>query len=337
MGAVMKIVLLGRHEILYSTFANLMQNSSHTVVAMITAPAPVEYQKNEQDFERLAKQHNIPFLLVKSLNTEAYNFLERFDADICVSVNWVSVIGEMFISKFPKGVLNAHFADLPRYRGNAATNWALLRGETKIPLSVHFMTPGELDSGDIVAQKEMQITDETTIRDIHDFAQTHAPSLFLLAIDRIQNQQGPFLSQAVRASEAFRAYPRIPLDSKIDWKQSARSIHALIRASTKPYLGAYCYYRDQQGHFKKLHIWKSRIVAESTSDIGICGHIIKNDPISGESWIYTGQGILALQICSDDEGSEFRPGETWKSIRLRLGIDAEEELYKLLRKGRTDD
>jgi methionyl-tRNA formyltransferase len=126
----------------------------------------------------------------------------------------------------------------------------------------------------------------------------------------------------------FRAYPRLPEYSKIDWTTSARKIHNLIRASTKPYSGAYTYLKIN-GEIRKLLIWESEIITEKTNDIGIPGHVIFNNTATGESHIYTGKGIIALKRVQFDGDEEFRPGCEWKSIRMRFGIDIEQELIEL--------
>ena len=83
------------------------------------------------------------------------------------------------------------------------------------------------------------------------------------------------------------------------------------------------------GEIKKLLIWESRIVAESTKNIGIPGHIVVNDSITGESHIYTGKGLIALKIVQFEGENEFTPGREWKSIRMKFGVDVEQELIAL--------
>ena len=75
-------------------------------------------------------------------------------------------------------------------------------------------------------------------------------------------------------------------------------------------------------------------IFERTDDIGVFGHVIRNDKENGDSWIYTGDGILAIQSCSyGTDGVPFQPGKVWKSIRKRLGMDIDEEIYRLVRGG----
>jgi methionyl-tRNA formyltransferase len=322
----MRVLIIGRTEILFKAAEMLTEH--YTICGIITAPASPEYAKDENDFKNLAEKLGCPFLLAKSLGAEARELIAAAKPDIAVSVNWVSVIREDVIDMIPMGILNAHPGDLPRYRGNAATNWAIVLHDTHITLTVHFMVPGELDSGDILMQRSLPLTESTTIKETVDFWLENTPDMFLEAVDGLSDGSLKPLPQSRTGKEPFRAYPRLSVDSKIDWNKSARDIDALIRASTHPYSGAYSFLKTGDV-LKKVYFWKSRVVADMTVDIGSPGHIIQNDKATGESWIYTGQGILGVQTAQYDGEEEFEPGKTWKSIRMRLGIDVESELIKL--------
>jgi methionyl-tRNA formyltransferase len=192
-------------------------------------------------------------------------------------------------------------------------------------ITVHLMQDAELDSGNILVQKMFRITDRTTIADLNTLWLENAPGMFADALSILT--KGKRGRKQDRRS-GFRAYPRLPEYGKIDWTKSAREIHNLIRASTRPYSGAFTYMKVK-GEVKKLFIWESRIIAGRTRNIGIPGHVVLNDSTTGESHIYTGKGILALMRAQYDGGEEFRPGREWKSIRMRCGIDVEEELIAL--------
>lgn len=71
--------------------------------------------------------------------------------------------------------------------------------------------------------------------------------------------------------------------------------------------------------------------AHSTSDVGEPGHVIRNDKDSGESWFYCHRsGFAQSSVSHGDSGAPFAPGSTWRSIRMRVGLDMEVELFRLL-------
>ena len=326
----MKILIIGRNEILLATAQHLIENTDHEIVGIITAKASPEYLKNQDDFRVFATDNSIPFLYTERVDDNGKELINNTSPDIAVSVNWVSVITSEITELLPCGFLNAHLGDLPFYRGNAVTNWALLNGEKSITATIHKMEPGVLDSGDIYLKKEMILNDTSTIRDINRFAEKNIPMMFAKVLDGINSDSIKPISQNRLDLKGFRCYPRLPGDSKINWGYSAKKIDALVRSSTNPYSGAYTYYRTKEDSLKKLYIWESRVICEETGDIGVPGHIILNDSTSGESHIYTGSGIVALKSVSHGQnGDIFMPGEKWKSIRMRLGLDIEEEIFRL--------
>lgn len=324
----MRVIIIGRTEVLYNSVIAIAEK--HVICGIITAKASPEYSKDENDFKELARALKCPFLFTNSINLAARQFIQDCGPDIGVSVNWVSVIQPTVFEIIPFGILNCHPGDLPKYRGNAVCNWAMLNGDDKIVVSIHEMTPGELDSGDIYVQESFTIDSATTITAFVKFWETVTPGLFLQAINGIASGKIRPKSQKDFGIEPFRCYPRLPIDSKIDWNDSAINIHNLIRASAKPYSGAYTYLKVND-EIKKVIIWESTLISTSTRDMGTPGHIVFNDKHSGESHVFTGAGILGLGKLQYENEEVFQPGLIFKSIRIRFGIDIEYELM-LLRK-----
>lgn len=322
---IMKIAIIGRTEVLFDTVKHL--SKSHKISCIITARASSHYQKKERDFKLLAKKLQCPFMLAASIDTSVVSLITQLHPDIAISVNWISLFQENFIKQFYYGILNCHPGDLPRYRGNAATNWAILQREKTTVFTVYSVVANKLDSGIILSNKKIDITNKMTIADINVLWKQNAPILFSKAINKLRTDNIlPYRSRLIQAG--FRCYPRIPEDSKIDWSDSAENIHNLIRASSKPYSGAYTYLKIKN-RIKKLYIWKSSVVEQVTNDISTPGHIIFNNSITGESYIYCGQGIISLHDVQYEGGQNFKPGRVWKSIRMKFGIDWENEIIKL--------
>lgn len=326
----MKLVILGRTEILFDTITKILDDTPHKILSIITAKESPEYQKTNQQFKDLADTKDISFIYTQTIDSNVRDFVKSLKADICISLNWVSVIDQQFIDLFQHGIINAHFGNLPQYRGNAVTNWALLRGESEIFLTLHKMIGGEIDSGPILLKTKMDLTEKTNINEINQFAQNHVPEMFIKVLSQIDSGNISETPQESLPLSPFRCFPRLPCDGKITWNNSAVDIDRLIRSLTKPYSGAYTYYLDAKKKLKKLYIWKVKIITEKTQDIGIAGSIIKNDPHTGESHILCGQGILSLLHVSHESNDDFfKPGQKWKSIRFRLGLCTEDILYEM--------
>ncbi len=324
----MKIAIIGRTQILYETAIKLHEEG-HQICCILTSKAEPEYSRTEKHFEHLAKKINVPFILTNTLNKPEIEILCK-GLDAGVSVNWISIILERHIDLFRLGILNAHLGDLPKYRGNACANWAIINNEKTITNSIHFMEGGLLDCGRVIMQNQFELTNETTISDIYKWAEETTPTLFARALQIINKDNEYFLKYANPDSdESFRCYPRLPEDSFINWNLSAVNIHNLIRAVCYPFSGAYTYHWHQ-GEIKKLTVLKSRVVKHDAHDIAVPGHVLENNSKTGGSYVQCGNGIIALLECKyDDEDEVFAPGKLWKSIRMRLGVRVDDWLWSI--------
>ena len=135
-----------------------------------------------------------------------------------------------------RGALNMHGSLLPKYRGRAPVNWAVLHGERETGATLHYMAD-KPDAGDIVAQTAVPILPDDTAREVFDkvtvAAEMHARS-------RVARRCSPEPRRARRWTWRAGSYfgGRTPEDGRIDWSQDAARIHNLVRAVAPPYPGA---------------------------------------------------------------------------------------------------
>lgn len=322
----MKILAIGRSEYLLRAIERVA--NQHQVVAIITGPSTPESLAKEADFARLAQRLGSAFHCASTIDGALLELCRSVGADVAISVNWMSVIGASFIELFSHGVLNAHCGDLPDYRGNAILNWAILRGESDITVSVHKMVAGELDVGDIYAQHSFSISDEDDVGRLVERMGEVVPLAYEQALENLEQERCLRSYSEVIRRGGFRCYPRLPEDGCIEWSCSALEIDRLVRASSRPYPGAFTVLM-YKGKLRKLIVWASRVVCDATLDVGVPGHVILNDRGSGETHVYTGSGILALRSVQWVGGEDFRPGEYFKSIRMRFGL-SQGQLIELL-------
>ncbi len=326
----MRFAALGRTEYLYDAILAL-HRAGHQAACVVTAPAAPEYVRREQDFEALASEMSCPFRVASHLHDQDVLDLLR-NAEVAVSVNWPSILSNTVLDLFLHGVLNIHAGDLPRYRGNACPNWAILQGEDAVTLSVHVMLPDELDCGRVLSQRSLALTDETYIADVNAWILSVAPEMFVEAVQGLERDPD-FALKTARADdpEALRCYPRVPEDGYIDWTRPALDIHRLVRASSTPLPGAYTY-AFLDGRLTKIHVLRAHPVEPGLgNDLAEPGQVLRNDPATGESLVACGRGtVLALEQCQVGDGEPFAPGKAWRSIRARLGTRAEDVLWNTL-------
>ncbi|MDA9101417.1 formyltransferase family protein [Omnitrophica bacterium] len=229
--------------------------------------------------------------------------------ETAISVNWRRVIPVSFLRLFEKGILNFHLGNLPDYKGNATPNWAILQGEKFIAANVHQMTE-QLDSGDILACSRIAIRCDTYVGDILKEAQALAPRLFEEALKKIRGTRRPGIRK--NHSLGLRCYPRLEEDSEIRWSQTAEEICRLVRASSKPYSGAFTFLNG-----KKVKIWKAKVVRPKHKFLAVPGHVVEVDRQAGSVRVACRDHFLELEEIGIG-GSAFPPARHIKSIRMRF-------------------
>jgi methionyl-tRNA formyltransferase len=297
---------------------------------IVTTEGEPEYSVDISDFEDLAADIDARFYSTLDLASE--EVLTRFTetgCDVAVSVNWQRLIPADILDHFKYGVLNAHAGDLPRYRGNATPNWALINGEDEVVLTVHRMVP-ELDAGPILAQKSIPVDKRTTIGEIYDDLYELTPLLFAEVVDNLESGTVEATPQPTDDEEVLRTYPRTPKDSEIDWEQSATRIERIVRASSEPFFGAFTYFGTN-----KLRIWRARAEFPGFEYFGTPGQVAERRPGSGEVAVITGDGFLVLEEVQLEDGDRLSPNEVITSNRTQLGMDVTGTIRRL--KSRIDE
>ena len=134
-----------------------------------------------------------------------------------------------------RGALNMHGSLLPKYRGRAPVNWAIIHGETETGATLHYMTQRP-DEGDIVGQTPVPILPDDTAREVFDKVTVAAELTLHSVLPALIAGTAPRLPQDPSRASYFGG--RKPEDGIIDWSQNAARIHNLVRAVAPPYPGA---------------------------------------------------------------------------------------------------
>lgn len=304
----MNILILGRTNWLFDTMLKI--SSIHNIVGIISAKSPTEYSIQLSDYKKFAKDKNIPFFEAKYNNkSELKSFIKELGyIDVGVSVNFPFIIGQDYIDLCGLGILNAHGGDLPRYRGSACQAWAILNGENRIGLSIHYMDADKLDSGNIVAKSYLEINSKTKIKEIYNWFDSEIPSLLMKALDNI-SKNPDFILEQQDESKALRCFPRTPADARIDWSKSALDIQRLVNASGSPYDGAFTYYENEKIFIIDVELYKPSFSFNATFG-QICS--VDKDLI-----VACGEGTM-LKINELKKENEFINYNYFNSIRKKF-------------------
>jgi len=306
----MRLAILGRTGWLLAA-ARRLQAAGHEIAFVATAEAPPEYTAAPTDFRELAKSVDAPFITDPDINApQTLAVLREARADIAVSVNWPRLIRAEACAAFPRGILNAHAGDLPRYRGNACPNWSIINNEDNVGLCVHAMDPNAVDAGPIYARDRFALSDQTYIGDVYAWLDEAVPALFVTAVERAVDPDFIPEDQALSPLRPLRAHPRRPEDGLIDWSASAEAICRLVRASSRPFAGAFSHLEGS----RRVTIWRARIARLEYDLAAVPGQIMGRGP-DGGVLVACGTGALELEDAQMDDGSALPAANRYRLTR----------------------
>ena len=311
----MNIAIIGRTHILLET-AKHLEKAGYKIKLVITAKEAPEYKASVFDYRKFARKKEAYFIEAQNINKKVKILskkIKKFDIQIGLSMNYISVISQEIIDLFPLGILNAHLGNLPKYRGNATINWAIINREPKMALCIHRMMGGELDSGDIITRAYKNITLDTKVTEFYHWMEEKMPVLFKDALIKLaKNPKYILEKQSRNPKDISRCYPRIPEDSRIDWRKNNVDILTLINASAEPFQGAYTFYDG-----KKIIIWDAELYFDKEKYLAMPGQIAEINKTDGYIIVICGQGKLKIKEIQIDNYRGI-PSLKINSIRKRF-------------------
>lgn len=307
----LRVAILGRTEMLLETARQLVA-SGHEVPLVATCKASDTSAASERDFEALASGIGADYFCTAAINAPAQlERLRRAGCDLAVSMNWLTLIGAQARDSFPLGVFNAHPGALPRFRGNACPNWAILTNEAFVGLCIHQMVD-ELDAGPIALRDQLPLNDDVDVEHVYGWLHRRVPQMFVELVQRAASGQLRLEPQSPDPADSLRCYPRKPEDSRIVWSQSAEEVLRMVRASTRPMQGAFCYLHDD-----RVIIWKAEVHRPAGPFLAIPGQVCLR--FEGDPVVACGQGMVRLrEISMEDMGHREASNAIGASLRNRL-------------------
>jgi len=281
----MKIVFMGTPEFARRPLEYLYSDKKHQILAVVTGPdkkAGRGLKLVPTAVKSASQALGIPALTPISLNDDRFiDAIRKLDADIFVVVAFRILPERLFsIPKF--GSINLHGSLLPKYRGAAPINWALIHGEDETGLTTFFLKK-KVDTGNIIYQEKITIKSEETFDELSARMSEMAGPVIGKTLDLIES--GNFELMAQDNSMATPAPKIKPSDAKIDWKKNSVDLVNFIRGlSSVP--GAYTVFRD-----KRIKIYRAGVAEVSAAEKKQPGQIIKD---KHKLLISTADGIVEI-------------------------------------------
>ncbi|MDO9470745.1 MAG: methionyl-tRNA formyltransferase [Nitrosomonas sp.] len=312
----MRIIFAGT-PVFAATALDALLNAGHEVILVLTQPdrpAGRGMKTAASAVKLLAQQHDLALLQPLTLKSAEIEMqLLALAADAMIVAAYGLILPESVL-KIPRlGCLNIHASLLPRWRGAAPIQRAILAGDQETGITIMQMDAG-LDTGAILLKRSIAITPDDTTRSLHDKlgllgAQSIVEALVLL-------QQGKLSPTVQDETLACYAAKIKKTEAEIDWRQSAEQINRVVRAFN-PNPGAYTYFRDVV-----LKIWQTRVVVGRGA--GKPGEIVVVDR-EGIT-VACGSGMLQIEIVQKPggkklssadflAGNNLQPGENFSAVK----------------------
>jgi methionyl-tRNA formyltransferase len=217
--------------------------------------------------------------------------------------------------------INVHYAPLPKYRGRANVNWAIINGEKVAGISIHRVSPG-LDAGNILFQETIPISDTDTVATLYERLNAIQRRALGGAVARfLAGHEG----EPQDESQATYCCARLPEDGDINWSHGTLAIDRLIRALAAPYPGAFTWFEG-----RRLTIRAATPVSGGPRFIGrVPGRIVAVSKSDGTVDVLTGDGALRLFEVQRDGAAPAPAASVIKSVKATLGLRTADLLKRI--------
>jgi methionyl-tRNA formyltransferase len=258
-----KIIFMGTPDFSVPVLKGLIDN--YEVIGVVTQPDKLIGRKQELAFspiKKIAIDNNIKVLQPNKIRKE-YDEIIELKPDIIVTCAYGQIIPKEILECPKYGCINVHASLLPKYRGGAPIHRAIINGETVTGITIMYMDEG-MDSGDIIAQKEIKISEEATVGEIHDELSLLGRDLLLETLPLIIEGKNKRIKQDITKVTFANIIKRE--DELLDFNDTSINIYNKIRGLS-PYP---CSYALLDG--KNVKIYKAKLGKERSN--GLPGEIL---------------------------------------------------------------
>lgn len=247
----MRVVFLGSQEI-GARCLRVILDAGHDVVGVGTF-TPDAHERWTDEVARIAEERGLHRIKGRRFRTpEAIDELRALRPDILFAIGWRWILPRSVLEVPPKGCLGIHGSLLPRGRGFAPVNWALLWDQSETGPSLFYFDEGT-DTGDLVGQKPFPITDDDDADTVRRRLADASVSLLAEHLAGLAAGTAPRARQP--ADGATYGERRRPEDGRVDWSWEPRRVFNWVRGLARPYPGAFTFLGPRQ-----VFLWKCRVV-----------------------------------------------------------------------------
>lgn len=260
----MKIIYMGTPDFAKESL-EAIYNAGHEILAVVTNPDKPKgrgMKMMESPVKQYAVEKGLKIYQPEKVknNTQFIEEMKELKPDVICVVAYGKILPKEILEIPSKGCINVHGSLLPKYRGAAPIQWAIINGEKTTGVTTMYMDIG-MDTGDMILKKETAIGENETTGELWERLAKIGAELLVETLQKIEDGTAPRIPQG----EQFTMAPMLNKEmSKIDWEnKSAEQIKNLVRG-LNPIMGTYSYINE-----KKVKFWKVETVKELPNDKNI--------------------------------------------------------------------
>jgi len=316
----MRIVYLGSGEFGVECLDALCVSEHNLVFIVTQPPSPAGRGRKPQPtpVAHWANMHSIPFIEVDNVNSsEVVEKIDGYEPDLIVVIAFGQKIGNELINLPPKGSINVHASLLPKYRGAAPINWAIIKGETTTGISIITLSE-KMDAGKILAQSQTDISADETAGQLHDRLAKIAAPLLLDIVEKIANGTVVYIEQ--NHDEAILAPKLKKSDGFLDFTEPAEALARKIRGFW-PWPGASANYVSQKtGKSIRVTFASAEVVESSNLTNQLVGTLDDNlNVVCGSGALKIKKikpaGSALMDFKDFVNGRQTRPGDSFINLK----------------------
>lgn len=309
----MRIVFMGTPDFAEKSL-EAVYNAGHEIVGIVTNPDRPKgrgMKLEASPVKKYAESKNLKIYQPEKIrkNEEFIEEIRKLQPDVICVVAYGKILPKEILEIPKLGCINVHGSLLPKYRGAAPIQWAVLNGDKATGVTTMYMDVG-MDTGDMILKKETQIGDDETTGELWDRLSKIGADLLVETLQKIEDGTAPRIPQG----EEFSIAPMLDKEmSKIDWEnKTAIEIKNLVRG-LNPIMGTYSFLND-----RKIKFWKVDVVSDNSFENEKNGTVVKADSKDG-LYIKAKDGLIKVIEIQGENAKKMSIQDFLRGNKIEVG------------------